>query len=148
MGTLSLIPSLVVKLIPTVTVTRASHSSYRSSIQCDGTVARTDVKNIYLQYPVVAKTIEVQPGDYVVKGQRLFTIDKEATVSAITEVLSQSTSLPAFLNLEELAENLGAALKAVSYTHLIKKPLSSSNHSHFTLPFQKNQEVSKKRKKP
>lgn len=111
MGAISLAPSLIVGLIPKVSVSRAEPSLYRASVQCEGTVTLTDVSSIYLQYPVVAKNIDVKPGDYVVKGQRLFTIDKNATVSAITEALGQTAAIPAFLNLEGLAEALGSNLK-------------------------------------
>lgn len=110
MGAAALAPSILVGMLPTVTVTRTEQSQYRASVQCDGTVALTDVSSIYLQFPVVAKSIDVKPGDYVVKGQRLFTIDKDATVSAITQALSQSAAIPAFLNLEGLAEALGSTL--------------------------------------
>lgn len=105
---LPLIPQLLVSGMQTVEVAPVTRQQYAESITAGGKIYAQDLSEVYFDFPIIAEEIYVRPGDPVSAGQRLFTVNKEATVEMILNVLTGNSSLPVYLSNDKIMSVLGA----------------------------------------
>ncbi len=80
------VPDILLATIPEVGVTQLTKTVYNQYLNCSGSIEQEQKSDVTLDVPVVLSRIEVEIGDYVEKGQRLAVVNKEATLSAYSNL--------------------------------------------------------------
>lgn len=80
------VPDILLATIPEVGVTQLTKTVYNQYLNCSGSIEQEQKSDVTLDVPVILSRIEVEIGDYVEKGQRLAVVNKEATLSAYSNL--------------------------------------------------------------
>ena len=142
-----------------VNVCRIKEDTYMSNIYLSGTIENPNIEKVMLSAPVIAAEIYIKPGDLVKKGERLFSVDKSATILALenasalltsklpssdymkysdvsTEYFAQSDGVVTAVNISKIdLSNPSEALVTISPTDTlqIKSYISENNVNKITL---------------
>ncbi len=120
-GVAAAMPAAVLQMVPTVTCTTPKQMLYEKRINASGTIEAQNTKEIYLETPVIASSVQVSVGDYVKKDQVLATIDTSLTKS----IMEQSIPAKDLANL--FSEDLQQASDLAGlYSILQSSPLGSN----------------------
>lgn len=84
-GVAAAAPAAVMRYVPTVTCITPQPMLYEKRINASGTIETKNAKEIYLETPVIASSVNVSVGDYVKKGQLLATINTTLTKSIVQQ---------------------------------------------------------------
>lgn len=130
-------PLATLRAIPSVSCVTPLRMTYEKRINADGTIEAANVKEVYLETPVIALSVNVAVGDVVQKDQVLAVIDTKLTKSVLEQSIPSSVltkNLPidqqsadlmglyaalqgaglAGDSLEELAQTYGASADGIS----------------------------------
>lgn len=105
-----IVPQLIIADMAQVETITAVLDEYQPKITVSGSVISNSDTSIYLEIPVIASSIDVSVGDYVVQGQRLFTVDKEKTVETLLGSASLLSLLPSYIDVSALTELINGNL--------------------------------------
>ena len=94
----------------TVETCALGESAQEYVIYASGNLEEASQRDIVLQIPVIAKTIEAQIGEYVRYSQRLAIIDKEKTTEALKKQLSESLPSESDSTVVQAISSLGISL--------------------------------------
>lgn len=120
-GVAAVMPAAVLRMVPTVTCITPKQVLYEKRINASGTIEAQNTKEIYLETPVIASSVQVSVGDYVKKDQVLATIDTTLTKS----IMEQSVPAKDLANL--FSEDLQQASDLAGlYSVLQSSPLGSN----------------------
>ncbi|MDD4610229.1 MAG: efflux RND transporter periplasmic adaptor subunit [Bacteroidaceae bacterium] len=112
-GVAAAMPAAVIKYIPTVTCITPQPMLYEKRINASGTIEANKIKEIYLETPVIAKSVNVSVGDYVKKDQILATIDTQLTKSIVKESIPSQELINLFSEDLHQAANLTSLYSAL-----------------------------------
>ena len=101
-GVAAAAPLIVLRAVPTVSCITPNETLYEKRISASGTIEAQNVREIYLDTPVMAQTVNVSVGDRVVRDDVLAVIDTETTRSIMQQ------SVPASILLSGITEALPA----------------------------------------
>lgn len=84
-GAVAAAPALTLRSITAVSCERPKRMLYERHINVSGTIESQNIKEIYLETPVIASSVSVAVGDRVKKGQVLAEIDSSLTKSVLEQ---------------------------------------------------------------
>lgn len=99
-------PVAVMKYIPSVSCITPQPILYEKRINASGTIETRNKKEIYLETPVIADSVDVSVGDYVKKDQVLATINTQLTKSILKESVPSQDLMNLFSEDLQQASNL------------------------------------------
>lgn len=105
-GAAAAVPEVVIKYIPSVTCITPQPMLYEKRINVSGTIEAINKKEVYLETPVIANSVNVSVGDYVKKDQILATIDTQLTKSILKESIPSQDLINLFSDDLQQASNL------------------------------------------
>lgn len=79
------IPGMMLSSVTKVNIEAVHIQTYKSAVYSSGEVIEKNVKEIYLESPVIASSVNVEIGDYVRKGDCLVSIDTELTKTVLSQ---------------------------------------------------------------
>lgn len=103
-------PVLTENAVPTVTCVKPEQISYHKQISASGTIEAKEIKEIYLDTPVIAQAVNISVGDAVQKDQVLAEIDSELTKSVLSQSVPSS----------ELLSSIGSIAQGADIAELYK----------------------------
>lgn len=96
LGVAAAAPMTILHMIPAVECTTPLPMTYEKRIHTAGTIEAKNIKEIYLETPVIAEAVNVSVGDFVREDQVLAVIDTNLTKSVLEQ------SIPAAALMEQL----------------------------------------------
>lgn len=84
-GAVAAAPALTLRSITAVSCGQPTRTLYERHINVSGTIESQNIKEIYLETPVIASSVSVAVGDRVKKGQVLAEIDSSLTKSVLEQ---------------------------------------------------------------
>lgn len=99
-GAAAAAPLVVLRTVPTVACITPHKTLYEKRINATGTIESQNVREVYLDTPVIAQAVNVSVGDYVRQDQVLAVIDADTTKSVLAQ------SIPASSLVAGLADSL------------------------------------------
>lgn len=82
---IAFIPMMILSSVTKVNIVPVKEQTYQNVIHCNGEIVEKRVKEIYLETPVIAKSVRVEVGDRVRRGQLLATIDTDLTQTVLAQ---------------------------------------------------------------
>lgn len=100
--------------VTTVTLTTVETSAVRQTVECNGKVENSDSKEVYVDWPCVAREIHVSEGQRVKKGEALFSVDVEASQQVLSQWGSALPDVSASAIKETVTAPVSGVVKAVN----------------------------------
>lgn len=117
-GMVAAAPMITLRAIPTAACITPTRILYEKHINASGTIEAREIKEVYLETPVIAQAVNVSVGDYVHKDQVIAVIDTSLTKSVLEQSVPASDLLDSLPSAQEASELLGlySALEASGLT--------------------------------
>ena len=90
-GAAAAAPLVVLRAVPTVACITPRETLYEKRINATGTIEAQNVREVYLDTPVIAQAVNVSVGDYVRQDQVLAVIDADTTKSVLEQSIPASS---------------------------------------------------------